>query len=326
MAYVSLNFLFRQRLFLLITLLFFQFDSTAQNLVPNPSFEELDSCITGLNQLQKAIGWKTILFTPDCLNRCGSGLAYSVPGNVGGFQEPQYVTENGYAGIVNNFFRKIDYTEIIGIVLAQPLIVGQKYYFKMFYSAGYRSQTGATCFSNNLGIKLFTTNFNCSISYQAIIDNNSILHEDSVLTDTLNWNEFKGNFIADSAYSFLAIGNFYSPYNTTTVCFDTLNVALSYVFLDNICLSNTEDNCSEGSNLPCKYEFSVTPNPSSGFISINKICENAKGGDLFIYNSIGQLVIQKFIEADTLNLNLSSLAKGVYFLKINSTVIKIILT
>ena len=86
MAYEALNLLFRQRLFLLITLLFFQFNAIAQNLVPNPSFEELDSCITGLGQLQKAIGWKTILFTPDCLNRCGTGLAYSVPGNVGGFQ------------------------------------------------------------------------------------------------------------------------------------------------------------------------------------------------------------------------------------------------
>ena len=258
--------------------------------MPNPSFEDLDSCVNGLNQLQNAIEWKTILFTPDCHNRCARNFICSIPDNVAGLQETQNIEENGYAGIINNYFNKADYTEVIGIKLTQKLIIGQKYYFSMFYCSGYRRPAGITCFSNNLGIKLFSFSLDTGIIYQNIIDNTSILHEDSVLSDTLNWNEFKGDFIADSAYSFLAIGNFYSPNNTSTFCYDTLPAAFSYVYLDNICLSITENNCNVKAYDPCKNEYDAIPNPTDGILSINKICNNAKGGDLFIYDVIGQLV------------------------------------
>jgi hypothetical protein len=69
---------------------------------------------------------------------------------------------------------------------------------------------GAT---NNLGIRLTTTT-------AFPIDNFSHMHSLSVLSDDVNWITLTGSIIADSAYAYVGVGNFYTDANTTavTVC------------------------------------------------------------------------------------------------------------
>ena len=133
MAYVSLNFLFRQRLFLLIALLFFQFDSTAQNLVPNPSFEEHDGCPSGLFQINKIKDWFPINGTPDYFHKCSTHKITLIPFNIEGFQNTQGAFDSAYIGeaIIP---RDDSVREIIGVELTQSLQIGEKYFVTFYFS------------------------------------------------------------------------------------------------------------------------------------------------------------------------------------------------
>ena len=106
--YLALGFIFflraagRLKYLFLSTLLFFLVqDSFAQNLVPNPSFEDTVSCPDNLAQIDKAVGWSSYRITPDYFNSCSSASAFpsvSVPSNQWGTQSAK--TGNAYAGLI----------------------------------------------------------------------------------------------------------------------------------------------------------------------------------------------------------------------------------
>src|ERR1700741_924502 len=75
----------------------------AQNLVPNPGFEQADSCNPGQN-ISAATGWKSYSATPDYYNACAdtsTGTIFSIPYNTWGY-EPAY-GGNAYAGFYSYF-------------------------------------------------------------------------------------------------------------------------------------------------------------------------------------------------------------------------------
>ena len=66
--------------------------------------------------------------------------------------------------------------------------------------------------------------------------------------------------------------------------------------------------------------FILTPNPTEGILSI-VFPEKSKIATLLIYNSIGQLVIQKSISKDLFSIDLSNLSSGIYLYSIQSNTI-----
>src|ERR1700685_2222823 len=81
---------------------------TQINLVPNPSFEIYDTCVTELGQMDRATGWVSVRATPDYFNMCDTIIdiieSATIPSNYWGYQYP--VSGNGYAG----FTAKMDTT------------------------------------------------------------------------------------------------------------------------------------------------------------------------------------------------------------------------
>src|SRR5687768_16803403 len=68
-----------------------------QNLVPNPSFEDYDTCPEFLSQINYAIGWGSSRQTPEYYNSCAIPFTVaSVPHNYFGSQYP--ASGNAYAG------------------------------------------------------------------------------------------------------------------------------------------------------------------------------------------------------------------------------------
>lgn len=77
-----------KKFLLLFSLFFFHFSlftCSAQNLVPNPSFEEYDTCPTNQQQIQHAIGWSAYRAMINYYNACASPIStdISVPANSG---------------------------------------------------------------------------------------------------------------------------------------------------------------------------------------------------------------------------------------------------
>ncbi len=108
--------------FVLLALLSSLSSAFAQNLVPNPSFEEYEECPTEVGQVFNATGWYSALESPDYFNACSSSndvntFAIDVPINHAGFQEP--ATGSAYIGLFS-FFIVDDYREYVQCQLLEP--------------------------------------------------------------------------------------------------------------------------------------------------------------------------------------------------------------
>jgi OmpA-OmpF porin, OOP family len=102
-----------KKFFLILTIcsgLQIMFNSTngnAQNLVPNPSFEQYDTCPDLLNQIQYAIGWNNFGNTPDYYNACSQIM--NVPNTQGGYQLAY--DGNAYCGVYTFAYGGVNYRE-----------------------------------------------------------------------------------------------------------------------------------------------------------------------------------------------------------------------
>lgn len=227
----------------------------SQNLIQNPSFENYTACPTGFDQVSNAVGWSSYRETPDYLNSCGSGMV-STPSNIMGYQIPR--TGNAYCGIIT-FAKAGFYREAIGCQLTTPLIIGQKYFVSFYVSLAINPPNFAYA-SNKIGIKFTTTSYS-AYSNQIPVNNIAQLHYDSVITDTTNWKLISGLFTADSAYQYIAIGNFFDALNTDTICIKNVqNKQWAYYYVDDIYISIDSTGKVVNTNTQPKEDTLIVPN------------------------------------------------------------------
>ena len=223
----------------------------SQNLIPNPSFEDYDTCVTGLFQVYRATGWNSYMLTPDYFNACadtGAGVLVDVPLNTLTFQ-PAYEGQ-AYMGVWSYDTQAgpdEEYREHIGSQLLAPLEIGQTYYASFRTSLALREpdEQGNRYGSSHIG--MLCTNMTSALpdTYDEDIAARNFAHVfmGNVLTDTLNWVLVSGSFVADSAYTHIVMGNHFDNEHS-----DTLRVAPgssggSYHLLDALCLSTDPNFC-----------------------------------------------------------------------------------
>ena len=206
------------RLPLLIFLFVWAVSLKAQvNLVPNPSFEETDSCPNYLGEIENAIGWWSSKPSPDYFHSCGA-QSLSIPYNNFGYQD--VVDGNAYAGFWAYGFGNA--RECISTELNEPMVIGKRYIFSVnvnradFYSHPFL-YPNASC--NKLGVIFSTEEFN--LNNPIPINNWAHIYSDSVIQDTINWITIQGSFISDDFYSYINIGNFFDD-NHTDILIDTV--------------------------------------------------------------------------------------------------------
>lgn len=291
---------------------------SGQNLVPNPSFEDTVSCPWNKSQISYATGWTNYSGSVDYYNSCAGGAFVSVPENVYGYQSA--TDGNAYAGIVTYAYNDTIYSsrEVIGGQLLTSLTIGQKYFvsFKASFSPN-NFETGIA--ANKMGVLFSTAPYNPS-NNRPPVNNFAHVYTDSIITDTINWTMISGSFVADSAYDYLSIGNFFENPSTDTIVFnsDTLNGCCSYYYIDDVRVSTDSNFVYTGiQEEPLKYHFNIYSNPSNDYFQINKTF--VEKYDLIIYNSLGQqLFEEKSIAIDNKTINTTSFNKGVLFITIKS--------
>ncbi|MCE3278700.1 MAG: hypothetical protein K0S44_891 [Bacteroidetes bacterium] len=303
----------------------------AQNLVPNFSFEQYSICPDLEDQIDRATGWSKYSetsSTPDYYNSCSPPPYFSVPEAGGGYQQA-YNNGSAFAGIVTYATPTSNYREHFGIQLSQPLIIGQKYFIS-FYTVMSEQFTGTDYFgmpSNNIGIRLSTVSYN-SIS-PAPIDNFAHLNYSVVLNDSINWTRVSGSIIADAAYNYLMVGNFFDDANTDTLnynCGSCFNY-YSYYYVDEICVSTDSASCNSTTTVPemILQHPIIYPIPADNFINIKNHGEFEE--KINIFNAIGQTyaVINNSNKRENLVIDCSSWPPGIYFLKTKNFTHKIII-
>jgi len=176
----------------------------AQNLVPNPSFEEFSQCPPYPGQIHEAVSWDSPNnTTTDYFHACSPvEQGASVPVNLFGDQEPK--EGMGYTGLRAwiPVGQNPVYREYLLAPLKEPLKAGKPYSVRFWISVAEKS----THISDGLGACFFSD----SVANERIYRVTPSLRSPrgQLLTDTQNWIEVSGTYTASGGEAFLVIGNF----------------------------------------------------------------------------------------------------------------------
>ena len=199
----------------------------AQNLVPNPSFENITQCVTGASQFNYVTGWlipNAPALSPDLFSTCASYTTYfSVPANGFGYQFPKQ--GNNYAGIVAGVCcgqENNNYREWIETKLADTLLPGKNYcvsfYVSLADSSGLAISNVGTLFSDSLITMMVHFPSDSLLYFPANIAN----PHSNIITDTMYWTIITGTYTPNSKKAYMVLGNL-----DTYVQIDTLR--MSYI-------------------------------------------------------------------------------------------------
>lgn len=236
----------------ILTLLFFTTSKImAQNIVPNGSFEQYDTCPNNTAQIyfasswfQPNKSWGNIInsSTTDYFNNCSQPNSVGVPKNAFGFQQAK--TGTAYAGIITccgSDEDTVGYREYLEIKLIQPLEVNGKYCVEFYCSLADSASTMAT---NKIGIYFSTDSILDSSGYQNLTVNPQI--ENVIfLDDTSKWYLTGGIYLASGNEQFITIGNFRNNNNTDTIRVKEYPDWLkqSYYYIDDVSVTLCTDTC-----------------------------------------------------------------------------------
>lgn len=182
----------------------------AQQLVPNPGFEELLQCPDFQSQLDRTAHWfdPSVGGTPDLFHACGEPL-YSVPGNAVGVQDP--VNGQAYAGIFLWIQNVLDeWREYLEVPLTAPLNAGTCYHFRMHANLG--DFSGFT--TDALGVHFAMDSVLTDDPFAPGLEPHISLAPGTFL-DRNVWTVVEGEYTAAGGERFLLIGNLNNDAGTT---------------------------------------------------------------------------------------------------------------
>ncbi|HEX5001536.1 MAG TPA: T9SS type A sorting domain-containing protein [Bacteroidia bacterium] len=284
-------------------------EAASQNLVPNPGFEINNSCPTQINQVDKADGWSTWATTPDYYHSCANipNPMFGTPFNSRGFQVPH--SGQAYIGLFTFADFAANSREFVGRELQQPLVPGQQYFVSLWVCSV--EQLLATHSSDKLGVR-FTTAPHSMFNPDTALNNGHVFTT-AVISDSVNWTQISGSFIADSAYTHIGIGNYFDDANTTVVLGDPSS-NYAYYLIDDICVSTDPQDCGveTGINeLAVINKLHLYPNPASNQIKLWGFVMDVNT-QIQISDLSGRIVLNSAATDNNAEVNISMLKPGAY--------------
>lgn len=320
----------------LFKILFFCFSFTnsclGQNLVPNPSFEQFDTCPDQGSQIQRATSWMNAnTGTADYYNSCFTTgpTDMDIPSNIFGFQNAK--SGVGYSGIYTHLYSPtpFHYREYLQSQLTSPLTGGVKYYISFNISLSDSSYY----VSDDIGVYLSSSQNNqgdyLNLSVLPQIENT----EGNFLNDNTNWVRIYGEYIASGGEEYITIGNFYDDFNTDTirVKVGSNNTYLgAYYYIDDVCLSADSMACvnavgiNQNIGLNNNYQVLI----ANGFLEV--ISNKNQVFNVSLFDLSGKLINQSFNEIYNSRFDINSLKSSIYIIRIyndiENTTQKILIT
>jgi hypothetical protein len=301
--------------------LLFAYTNAQTNLVPNPSFEIHDTCPTNQDQITYATGWSVYRAACNYLNSCASySTGISVPSNLGGYQYA--ACGNAYMGLYSYFPGSVYDRGSIGCLLNSQLTIGTKYYVSFKASlSDINSTEWYNTATNNLGVLFSTVPY--SFSSPSPINNFAHVYSHTIITDTLNWVQVLGSFVADSAYKYLAIGNFFDNAHTNKTYFFSDPDSAAFYFIDEVCVSTDSAYTSTWNCTMMGIEkynttnaITIYPNPCQDYLVVETTDLNES--EITVCNILGEQVFYTNINTQKTTINTSPFNAGVYFFKIKT--------
>ncbi len=291
------------------------------NLVQNPSFEIFDTCPHLQWKIRYAVGWNSFNDTPDYFNSCDTiNPQFSVPYNWGGYQQAASGSAySAFGAYLSHIFKGTNHREFIGGTLLSSLVKGVEYFVSFEVAPSVSKQIFTNCAIDHIGATFSTKPF--TSNHPAPITNNPQVYEKNIITDTTTWTRVFGSFIADSAYNYVIIGNFFDDAHTDTLMLQGNDTCFAYYYLDDVCVSTDSSyalNYVLGIDEVNDREImSVFPNPSSGMFKFQSET-NKKRLVIDVYNVLGEEIYSQALrqtQGDN-NIDLSNQPAGIYLYKV----------
>jgi len=260
--------------------------SWGQNLVPNPSFEQMNNCPTLFGDFSVSDWTKPTQGSPDYFNTCNGGDA-GVPNNILGNQNA--LSGNAYVGLgVYDTQSVYSYREYVQVHLQQSLNAGQKYWVSFYVSLS----DSARYAIQEMGIYFSSSQINQGSMDTTLMMTPQIEFSDGVITDKNTWTKVNGSFMASGNENFIVIGNFNRKQTTNAIYTNTGNQpTTSYYYIDDVCVADDSLTCASPLGTQeenAEINFTVYPNPVSDFLFVSN--EGQEPYDITIYNALGQLL------------------------------------
>lgn len=297
--------------------------SFAQNLVPNPSFEEYTVCPSNQFQIDYAAGgWTTIGISPDYFNACCITDTVDVPGNMAGYQWA--ADGDAYMGL--GFFPRDGGEEFLQVKLTDALVPGQLVHLSIRLAAGGFSTLGFTSpilAASGIGMHFSVSPLEYMTSLGQFEFNEAALHMHQILQDTADWISLSGTYVPDSAYEYLQIGNFFNDSLCESVVLDpTGDTYFAYAFLDEVCVSVAPNVCNLGTGFE-EVHWTSEVLLSSVFSDVITLdLRGLKWGeyDLTLFNALGRLCWRQVLPAGDgpFSIAANHWANGPYLMRIQS--------
>lgn len=300
----------------LLLLLLFTITVRAQNLVPNAGFDMNVGCPNQIGQIDKADGWSVWGGTPDYFHSCAnsSNPIYGTPYNNRGYRTPR--SGDAYIGLFTYSIFMPNGREFVGRPLSAPMTPGTTYYFSMYVCQADVAVLGHT--TNNIGVRFSTVSFSLVNPDTAL--NNAHIWATNVIADSVNWVKVSGSFVADSAYTHIGIGNYFSD-SATTIVPGTALSNYAYYMIDDICVSDEIVTCDVLSAIDenaASGKALLFPNPASDKITV--LFRQQTSGFLRVFDNMGKIILEKkvnAVEGEKLILEMNTAPAGIYNLMVN---------
>ena len=307
---------------ILSTILFISF-ANAQNIVPNYSFEQDDSCPTNENTFS-CIDWeKATSESPDYFNACDTaavsigksapwvGVPYNFIGHQNAYDGVAYVGINMYDASLP------DYKEYL-ITNLPALEIDTVYKVTIHVSLADYCEFA----SDAMGV-LFTTYGSPSLYGDTTIIKTPQIDYTSygIISDTTNWITLSSTFIADSAYTSFIIGGFKSSSNMHIVAVNDSPSNPhnnSYYYIDAVVVEKLSSTTSVVS-LNNSSEVNIYPNPFTDHATLTFNNPYGLNATFILFNTQGQIVQQvDGIVSNRLRIERNSLPLGFYYYQLRN--------
>jgi len=285
----------------------------AQNLVPNPSFEEHTECPDGPGRISNANPWFKVRGSCDYYNVCGTdGFDIPVSDAGGGYAR----TGQAYAGFKIWCVNSISGVnrEALGVPLIETLVEGEVYrvefYLSMLDSIWYSSKNIGAYFSSTQP----ESNIDSIESYEP-----QVRYEGDFITDKEGWTSVSGTFVAQGGERFMSIGNFDKFEDTETLFVPDGGVyrpqqpvywSCAEYFIDDV--SVVPDSITSVQEVvDMERSYKLYPNPNTGTFTVELNFQDNEMAQLLIWNLAGQQVHSQMLGRGINALEMNA-AKGLY--------------
>lgn len=218
------------------------------NLVPNASFEQIDSCPNGGDDFFVSNWINPTQSTPDCFHICNNQINgnVGVPENFAGYQSP--FDGDGYIGLYT-YEDLSEYREYVLCELSQTLEANKTYSVSMYVSlSGYGNMA-----TDRLGV-VFSSTIPFQNDYGVLSVSTAPISFEGVILDTIEWQHLVWKYEAGGTEQYMLIGNFVDDSETTLALIDSSETGyFSYYFIDQV--SVIEDD-----NTEINFPTVITPN------------------------------------------------------------------